>query len=118
MIDFFIQVVKNLNISDAFSSENCFADFFATIYSLLIHNRKTPSFRSRYYVLCLFNNRGVPYTHFLYRILDSKKTSRFQFKSAILAIFQFFQNGTFEPVHEIWNFFDQKYSSEALGKCQ
>ena len=23
------------------------------------------------------------------------------FKSAILAIFQFFQNGTFEPVHEI-----------------
>ena len=27
------------------------------------------------------------------------------FKSAILAIFQFFQNGTFEPVHEIWNFF-------------
>ena len=27
------------------------------------------------------------------------------FKSAIaiLAIFQFFQNGTFEPVHEIWN---------------
>ena len=61
MIDFFIQVVKNLNISDAFSSKNCFADFFATIYSLLIHNRKTPSFRSRYYVLCLFNNRGVPY---------------------------------------------------------
>ena len=28
-----------------------------------------------------------------------------RFKSAILAIFQFFQNGTFEPVHEIWNFF-------------
>ena len=28
-----------------------------------------------------------------------------QFKSAILAIWQFFQNGTFEPVHEIWNFF-------------
>ena len=27
------------------------------------------------------------------------------FKSAILAIFQFWQNGTFEPVHEIWNFF-------------
>ena len=28
-----------------------------------------------------------------------------RFKSAILAIFQFFQNGTFEPVHEIWKFF-------------
>ena len=28
-----------------------------------------------------------------------------QFKSAILAIWQFFQNGTFEPVHKIWNFF-------------
>ena len=28
-----------------------------------------------------------------------------RFKSAILAIFQFFQNGTFEPVHEIQNFF-------------
>ena len=28
-----------------------------------------------------------------------------RFKSAILAIFLFFQNGTFEPVHEIWNFF-------------
>ena len=27
------------------------------------------------------------------------------FKSAILAIFQFFQNGTFEPVDEIWFFF-------------
>ena len=27
-----------------------------------------------------------------------------RFKNAILAIFQFFQNGTFEPVHEIWNF--------------
>ena len=27
------------------------------------------------------------------------------FKSAILAIFQFLQNGTFELVHEIWNFF-------------
>ena len=25
------------------------------------------------------------------------------FKSVILAIFQFFQNGTLEPVHEIWN---------------
>ena len=37
----------------------------------------------------------------------SKKISNFmhRFKSAILAIFQFFQNGTFEPVHEIWNFF-------------
>ena len=85
-------------------------------------------------------------THCLHRILDSKKTSRFQFSvpglweihrnlkqqknfnprdgffrkspfctfSCInpgfggpsqLAIFQFFQNGTFEPVHEIWNFF-------------
>ena len=28
-----------------------------------------------------------------------------RFKSAILAIFQFFQNGTFEPVHEIQHFF-------------
>ena len=37
-----------------------------------------------------------------------------RFKSAILAIFQFFQNGTFEPVHEIQIFFDQKYSFEAL----
>ena len=27
------------------------------------------------------------------------------FKSAILAIFQFWQNGTFEPLHEIQNFF-------------
>ena len=27
------------------------------------------------------------------------------FKSAILAIFQFYQNGTFEPVHEIQKFF-------------
>jgi hypothetical protein len=26
-------------------------------------------------------------------------------KGAILAIFQFCQNGTFEPVHEIQNFF-------------
>ena len=24
------------------------------------------------------------------------------FKSAILAIFHFFQNGTFEPMHDIW----------------
>ena len=30
------------------------------------------------------------------------------FKSAILAIFQFFQNGTFERVHEIQNFFGPK----------
>ena len=30
------------------------------------------------------------------------------FKSAILAIFQFCQNGTFEPVHEIRNFFQPK----------
>ena len=28
-----------------------------------------------------------------------------RFKSAILAIFQCFQNGTFEPVHEIRNFY-------------
>ena len=28
-----------------------------------------------------------------------------RFKSAFLAIFQFFQNGTFEPVHEIWKKF-------------
>ena len=37
----------------------------------------------------------------------SKKISNFmhRFKSTILAIWQFFQNGTFEPVHEIWNFF-------------
>ena len=28
-----------------------------------------------------------------------------RFKSAILAIFQFCQNGTFEPVHEIQKFF-------------
>jgi hypothetical protein len=31
-----------------------------------------------------------------------------RFKSAILAIFQFFQNGTFEPAHEIWHFFGPK----------
>ena len=37
-----------------------------------------------------------------------------RFKSAILAIFQFCQNGTFEPVHEIQNFFGQKHSFEAL----
>ena len=35
-----------------------------------------------------------------------KKISNFMhgFKSAILAIFQFFQKGTFEPLHEIWFF--------------
>ena len=67
--------------------------------------------------------------HCLYRILDSKKTSRFQFsvpglpeihrnlkqqnkikfmhrfKSAILEKLKNCQNGTFKPVHEIWNFF-------------
>ena len=31
------------------------------------------------------------------------------FKSAILAIFHFHQNGTFEPVHEIQNFFLAKF---------
>ena len=36
------------------------------------------------------------------------------FKSAILAIFQFYQNGTFEPLHEIQNFSGQKHSFEAL----
>ena len=39
------------------------------------------------------------------------------FKSAILAIFQFWQNGTFEPVHEIQIFFCQKISFEALWRC-
>ena len=39
------------------------------------------------------------------------------FKSAILAIFTFCQNGTFEPVHEIQIFFGQKTSFEALWKC-
>ena len=34
-------------------------------------------------------------THCFYRILESKKK----------LIFQFFQNGTFKPVHEIWIFF-------------
>ena len=36
-----------------------------------------------------------------------KKISTFMngFKSTILAIFQFCQNGTFEPLHEIQNFF-------------
>ena len=32
---------------------------------------------------------------------------------ALLAIFHFCQNGTFEPVHEIQIFFCQKYSFEA-----
>jgi hypothetical protein len=38
------------------------------------------------------------------------------FKSAILAIFQFWQNGTFEPVHEIQKSqkFGRKTSFEAL----
>ena len=49
-----------------------------------------------------------------YDFEDSKQISRknssswepnFKFKSAILAIFQFWQNGTFEPVHGIQNFF-------------
>jgi hypothetical protein len=39
------------------------------------------------------------------------------FKSAILAIFSFCQNGTFEPVHEIHNYFWPKDFFEALGKC-
>ena len=39
------------------------------------------------------------------------------FKSAILAIFQFCQSGTFEPEHEIQNFFGQKTSFQALWKC-
>ena len=34
--------------------------------------------------------------------------SMHRFKSAILAIFQFWQNGTFETVHEIWKFFWSK----------
>jgi hypothetical protein len=36
------------------------------------------------------------------------------FKYAILAIFPFCQNGTFEPVHGIQNFFGQKTAFEAL----
>ena len=36
------------------------------------------------------------------------------FKSAILAELKNCQNGTFEPVHEIQNFFGQKHSFEAL----
>ena len=49
-----------------------------------------------------------------------KKKNNFmhEFKSAILATFQFFQNGTFEPVHEIWIFFGQKNFFEALWKWQ
>ena len=39
------------------------------------------------------------------------------FKSAILAIFPFCQNGTVEPVHENQLFFCQKTSFEALRKC-
>ena len=40
-------------------------------------------------------------------MLLAKKNSNLMhgFKSAILAIFQFFQNGTFEPVHEMRIFF-------------
>ena len=37
-----------------------------------------------------------------------------RFKIAILAIFQFCQNGTFEPVHEIRKICGQKYYFEAL----
>ena len=40
-----------------------------------------------------------------------------QFKSAILAIFQFWQIGTFELVHGIQFFFDQKTSFRAFYKC-
>ena len=36
------------------------------------------------------------------------------FKSAKMAKMKNCQNGTFEPVHEIQNFFGQKYSFEAL----
>jgi hypothetical protein len=35
-------------------------------------------------------------------------------KSAILAVFPFSQNGTFEPMHEIQIFLGQKTSFEAL----
>ena len=38
------------------------------------------------------------------------------FKSAILAIFPFYQNGTFEPVHEIQKFLWPKDYFEALWK--
>ena len=38
------------------------------------------------------------------------------FKSAILSIFRFCQNGTFEPMHEIQDFFGQKTPFEALWK--
>ena len=41
-----------------------------------------------------------------------------RFKSAILAIFQFFQNGILNWCMKFENFFDQKYSFEALWKCQ
>ena len=37
-----------------------------------------------------------------------------RFKSAILAIVPFCQNGTLEPMHEIQIFFAQKTSFEAL----
>ena len=36
------------------------------------------------------------------------------FKSAILAKLKNCQNGTFEPEHEIQNFFGQKHPSEVL----
>ena len=36
------------------------------------------------------------------------------FQSAILAELKNCQNGTFEPVHEIQNFFGHKHSFEAL----
>ena len=40
------------------------------------------------------------------------------FKSAILAEWKNCQNGTFEPMHEIQNFFCQKHSFEAIWKWQ
>ena len=39
-----------------------------------------------------------------------------RFKSAILAIFQFFQDGTFEPVHEIRNMFWPKVFFQSIMK--
>ncbi len=42
--------------------------------------------------------------------------SMYGFKSAILAIFQFWQNGTFEPMHGIQFFFGWKTSFEVLWK--
>ena len=39
------------------------------------------------------------------------------FKSAILAEWKNCQNGTFEPMHEIQNFFGQETFFEALWKC-